>query len=420
MFGKVGRAEIADRSGAALDGRDGHPAAAPSTSGRWSTTRAGTRRRAGLRQGRRCTCSGPRRSPRPGTSSSQKMNARAPAPRLDERVDDADQDARRHAHDGRAHAGRHQGLRRRPRVDRDGRAPSSRRRCAACPARAACSTSARSVASTSTSCPNREALARYGLQIDDLNDVVSSGDRRRARHDDRRRAAPLHGQRALQGGLPEHPREAARRARARCARARTGRRVLRSASSPTCAWSRGRRCCATRRVCSSATSTSTSSRRATSAATSTTRRRRSSGAQARGQVRLAPGHVPALDRPVRAPRRDARAHEDPRSRSRCSSIAVLLYLQFKHLTEVLIVLLSIPFALVGSVWLLYLLDYRISTAVLVGIIALVGLAAQTGVVMIVYIDHAFIRRLRAGKIRRPRTTSSTRTPRAPCSACARS
>jgi copper/silver efflux system protein len=80
-------------------------------------------------------------------------------------------------------------------------------------------------------------------------------------------------------------------------------------------------------------------------------------------------------------------------------VAVLLYLQFKHLTEVLIVFLSIPFALVGSVWLLYLLDYRISTAVLVGLIALVGLAAQTGVVMIVYIDHAFVRRLRAGKIR---------------------
>ena len=82
-----------------------------------------------------------------------------------------------------------------------------------------------------------------------------------------------------------------------------------------------------------------------------------------------------------------------------AAVAILLYLQFKHLTEVLIVLLSIPFALVGSVWLLYLLDYRISTAVLVGVIALVGLAAQTGVVMIVYIDHAFARRLRAGKIR---------------------
>jgi len=80
-------------------------------------------------------------------------------------------------------------------------------------------------------------------------------------------------------------------------------------------------------------------------------------------------------------------------------ITVLLYFQFKHMTEVAIVLLSIPFALVGSIWLLYLLDYHMSTAVWVGIIALVGLAAQTGVVMIVYIDHAFERRLRAGKIR---------------------
>lgn len=80
-------------------------------------------------------------------------------------------------------------------------------------------------------------------------------------------------------------------------------------------------------------------------------------------------------------------------------VALLLYLQFRNITEVLIVLLSIPFALVGSAWMLWLLDYRLSTAVWVGVIALVGLAAQTGVVMIVYIDHAFERRLRAGKIR---------------------
>ncbi len=80
-------------------------------------------------------------------------------------------------------------------------------------------------------------------------------------------------------------------------------------------------------------------------------------------------------------------------------IITLLYLQFRNLVEVLIVLLSVPFALVGSVWLLHLLDYRMSTAVWVGIIALVGLATQTGVVMIVYIDQAYERRLRAGKIR---------------------
>ena len=79
-------------------------------------------------------------------------------------------------------------------------------------------------------------------------------------------------------------------------------------------------------------------------------------------------------------------------------IVLLLFLQFRNVVEVLIILLSIPFALVGSVWLLWLLDYRLSTAVWVGIIALVGLAAQTGIVMIVYIDHAFERRKAAGQI----------------------
>lgn len=121
-------------------------------------------------------------------------------------------------------------------------------------------------------------------------------------------------------------------------------------------------------------------------------------AQSRGQVRLGPGMYLRWTGQYEL-------LEGMRERMRILvplallSIAVLLYLQFKHLTEVLIVFLSIPFALVGSVWMLYLLDYRISTAVLVGVIALVGLAAQTGVVMIVYIDHAFVRRLRAGKIR---------------------
>ena len=80
-------------------------------------------------------------------------------------------------------------------------------------------------------------------------------------------------------------------------------------------------------------------------------------------------------------------------------IIVLLFFQFRNLIEVLIILLSVPFALVGSIWLLWLLDYRLSTAVWVGIIALAGLAAQTGIVMILYIDQAYERRKRAGKIR---------------------
>ncbi|MBZ0119954.1 MAG: efflux RND transporter permease subunit, partial [Sandaracinaceae bacterium] len=80
-------------------------------------------------------------------------------------------------------------------------------------------------------------------------------------------------------------------------------------------------------------------------------------------------------------------------------VIMLLYLQFKNFTEVLIVLLSVPFALVGSVWALYLLGYHWSTAVAVGVIALIGLATQTGVVMIVYIDRAYEKRLAAGRIR---------------------
>jgi len=80
-------------------------------------------------------------------------------------------------------------------------------------------------------------------------------------------------------------------------------------------------------------------------------------------------------------------------------IGVLLFLHFRNFAEVLIVLLSVPFALAGSFWLLWLLDYRLSTAVWVGLIALVGLAAQTGIVMILYIDNAYERRKREGRIR---------------------
>jgi Cu(I)/Ag(I) efflux system membrane protein CusA/SilA len=80
-------------------------------------------------------------------------------------------------------------------------------------------------------------------------------------------------------------------------------------------------------------------------------------------------------------------------------VLLLLYMNFGNLTEALIVLCSVPFALVGSVWLLALLHYNLSTAVWVGIIALVGLAAQTGVVMVVYCDSAYYKRKREGRIR---------------------
>jgi Cu(I)/Ag(I) efflux system membrane protein CusA/SilA len=63
------------------------------------------------------------------------------------------------------------------------------------------------------------------------------------------------------------------------------------------------------------------------------------------------------------------------------SIFLLLYLNFKRLTETLIVMLSVPFALVGGIWLLWLLDYNLSVAVVIGFIALAGVAAETGVII---------------------------------------
>lgn len=80
-------------------------------------------------------------------------------------------------------------------------------------------------------------------------------------------------------------------------------------------------------------------------------------------------------------------------------IFVLLYMNFKSIAETLIILLSIPFALTGSIWLLWWLDYNLSIAVWVGIIALAGLAAQTGTVMIIYLDEAFHAYRKAGRMR---------------------
>ena len=70
-------------------------------------------------------------------------------------------------------------------------------------------------------------------------------------------------------------------------------------------------------------------------------------------------------------------------------IFLLLYLNFRNFTEVMIILASLPFALVGGVWLLYLLEYHLSVAVVVGFIALAGVAAETGVVMLVFLDNAY-------------------------------
>ena len=79
-------------------------------------------------------------------------------------------------------------------------------------------------------------------------------------------------------------------------------------------------------------------------------------------------------------------------------IFLLLFLHFKNMTNSLIVMLSLPFAVVGGVWLLYLFGFNTSVAVYVGFIALVGLAAETGVVMLVYLEEAYRRYQGEGKL----------------------
>ncbi|MDG4554818.1 MAG: CusA/CzcA family heavy metal efflux RND transporter [Candidatus Competibacter sp.] len=70
-------------------------------------------------------------------------------------------------------------------------------------------------------------------------------------------------------------------------------------------------------------------------------------------------------------------------------IFVLLYLNFRRITETLIVMLSLPFALVGGIWLMDALGYNLSVAVAVGFIALAGVAAETGVIMLIYLDNSW-------------------------------
>ncbi len=70
-------------------------------------------------------------------------------------------------------------------------------------------------------------------------------------------------------------------------------------------------------------------------------------------------------------------------------IVCLLYFSFRNIVEVGIVMLSLPFALVGGVWLTWFLDYNMSVAVAIGFIALAGVAAETGVIMLIYLDLAY-------------------------------
>ena len=80
-------------------------------------------------------------------------------------------------------------------------------------------------------------------------------------------------------------------------------------------------------------------------------------------------------------------------------IFLLLFMHFRSVTESLIVMLSIPFALTGGIWLMYLSGYNLSVAVAVGFIALAGLAAETGVVMLVYLDETLGRWKKDGRLK---------------------
>ena len=80
-------------------------------------------------------------------------------------------------------------------------------------------------------------------------------------------------------------------------------------------------------------------------------------------------------------------------------IFLLLYINFKSVARCAIVLLAVPFSMIGAVWLLYLLDYNMSVAVWVGIIALAGVDAETGVIMLLYLEHAYEKWRSEGKMR---------------------
>ena len=82
---------------------------------------------------------------------------------------------------------------------------------------------------------------------------------------------------------------------------------------------------------------------------------------------------------------------------------LLLYLNFRNGRDVMMILFTLPFALVGGIWFMWLLDYDLSIAAAVGFIALAGVAAETGVVMLMYLEHAWAER-------RERAASEARQP----------
>src|SRR4029077_5118238 len=80
-------------------------------------------------------------------------------------------------------------------------------------------------------------------------------------------------------------------------------------------------------------------------------------------------------------------------------ILVLLYMNTRSAAKTLLILLAVPFSAVGAIWLLYALGYNMSIGVWVGLIALMGVDAETGVFMLLYLELAFEQRKREGRMR---------------------
>ncbi len=99
-------------------------------------------------------------------------------------------------------------------------------------------------------------------------------------------------------------------------------------------------------------------------------------------------------------------------------ISLIIYLNTRSLIKTAIVMLAVPFSLVGAFWVLYLLDYNLSVAVWVGIIALAGLDAETGVVMLLYLDLAYAQWKKDGRMRTPGRPARRHLSRRRASACA--
>ena len=314
--------------------------------------------------------------------------SRAAHPRHDQRVDHADQEPHRHAVDGHPHAGGHQDLRIGRQARSSASAPSSSASSRAVPG-------TRSVFAERTAGGyfldfelKRDALARYGLTVDDANAVVTVGDRRRRRHDDDRgpRSAS-----ACNVRYPRELRDTPAQPRARARHAAVGR------ADPAGA---GRRHCG---------------------CTSGPAMIRDENALLAGYVyvdfdtagRDVGGYVDDAKRAVAqklAPTPgytlswSGQFENMTRVRERMKLVVpltlflifLLLYMNTQSAVKALIVMLAVPFSLVGAVWLLFALGYNVSIAVWVGMIALMGLDAETGVFMLLFLDLA----LRRGRARR--------------------